>query len=38
MNEFDKKHNKLTFHQEKRFREFCQQASISNTYFDPSKL
>ena len=35
LNKFDKKHNKLTFHQEKRFREFCQQASTWNTYFDP---
>ena len=35
LNKFDKKHNKLIFHQEKRFREFCQQASTWNTYFDP---
>ena len=38
MNKFDKKHNKLIFHQEKRFNEVCQQASTWNTYFDPSKL
>ena len=38
MNKSDKKHNKLIFHQEKRFREFCRQASAWNTYFDPSKL
>ena len=38
MNKFDKKHNKLIFHQEKRFREFYHQASTCNTYFDPSKL
>ena len=38
LNKFDKKHNKLIFHQEKRFREFCRQASTWNTYFDPSKL
>ena len=31
MNKFDKKHKKLIFHQEKRFREFCQQASTWNT-------
>ena len=35
LNKFDKKHNKLIFHQEQRFREFCQQASTWNTYFDP---
>ena len=35
LNKFDKKHNTLIFHQEKRFREFCQQASTWNTYFDP---
>ena len=38
LNKFDKKHNTLIFHQEKRFREFCQQASTWNTYFEPSKL
>ena len=38
MNKFDKKHNKLIFHQEKSFREFCQQASTWNTYFEPSRL
>ena len=38
MKKIHKKHNKLIFHQEKRFREFCQQASSWNTYFDPSKL
>ena len=31
LNKFDKKHNTLIFHQEKRFREFCQQASTWNT-------
>ena len=31
MNKFDKKHNKIIFQREKRFREFCQQASTWNT-------
>ena len=38
MNKFDKRRKKSNFHQETRFREFCQQASTSNNYFDPSKL